>query len=77
MGHFSKANWRALKYLVLGKYHINAANNNIGDKGCKYLSRVNIQNIKLLSLRNLRLIKINVPLEVLEFYIFPNLHGED
>jgi hypothetical protein len=50
MNHFSKANWSALYKLGLGKYFFNADQNQIGDRGCKYLSRVKLNSIKILFL---------------------------
>jgi hypothetical protein len=46
MKHFSKVNWDALHTLNLCRFIIIAANNQIGGKGAKYLSKVWLKNIK-------------------------------
>jgi hypothetical protein len=49
MHHFSKANWSSLNNLNLSNYFFNADQNIIGDKGCKYLSKVRLESIKYMS----------------------------
>jgi hypothetical protein len=50
ISYFSKANWDALNDLMFCNYAVMSAGNAIGDKGCKYLSRVELNNLYHLEL---------------------------